>query len=81
MLTATIAWTYQLQLGSQHFGDVQRLRNGNTLVTHSWYTTPASDNTLCTIQEISPMGTVVRGVTGLVCGYSSFRETLYGPPQ
>jgi hypothetical protein len=81
VLTATLVWMYQSQVDNQHFGDVQRLANGNTLVTYSWYNTPDSNSALCTIQELTPTGTVVRGVTGDVGGYSTFRDTLYGPPQ
>jgi hypothetical protein len=86
-LTATLEWTYTSQFSVDHFGDVQRLPNGNTLVTYSIYYPPDADPNATvltpdgTIQEVTPMGTIVRSMTGSTLGYSSFRETLYGPPQ
>jgi hypothetical protein len=55
-------------------GDVQRLRNGNTLMIYSaagkWH-------------EVDPDGKLLRKLTwllGSVTGYANFRQTLYGPP-
>ncbi|HTQ08332.1 MAG TPA: aryl-sulfate sulfotransferase [Polyangiaceae bacterium] len=56
---------------SSVLGDVQRLPNGNTLVTFS---------TASVIHEIDPTATnVVQQITG-PGGYAEWRETLYGPP-
>jgi len=51
-------------------GDVQRLPNGNTLVTFS---------TAGQIVEVDPSWNVVRSLTGNF-GYADWRATLYGPP-
>jgi hypothetical protein len=51
-------------------GDVQRLPNGNTLVTFSLDTS---------VHEIDPSGALVQQIDG-PGGYSEWRETLYGPP-
>ena len=51
-------------------GDVQRLPNGNTLITYS-----TSGETL----EVDPSWTTVQTITGIY-GYADWRETLYGPP-
>jgi hypothetical protein len=80
-LTATLEWSYEGQFGSDNFGDVQRLPNGNTLITYSIYYTEDSNFAQGTLLEVTPMGTVVRSVTGSTFGYSTFRPTLYGPPQ
>lgn len=52
-------------------GDVQRLPNGNTLVTYS---------VSGIIQEVTPQSTVVQSYTTDSLGYSMWRPTLYGPP-
>jgi hypothetical protein len=52
-------------------GDVQRLPNGNVLVTFS---------TSGQIHEISPAGALVAKLTASEFGYAEFRESLYGPP-
>jgi hypothetical protein len=84
-LVSTLAWTYQSQLFSEHFGDVQRLPNGNTLVTYSMYYPQDATAPQGTIQEISPLGSVVQTLASAadegMLGYSTFRETLYGAPQ
>jgi hypothetical protein len=80
-LTATVEWSYTSSYQSEHYGDVQRLPNGNTLVTYSWNNSAEAGELQCVIQEVTPMGTVARSVTGAVGGYSAFRATLYGPPQ
>ncbi len=54
-------------------GDVERLSNGNTLITYS-------DTGV--IQEVTPTKELVQTLSGPISlGYSSFRKTLYGPPQ
>jgi hypothetical protein len=60
--------------GNEHsdsLGDIQRLANGNTLITFS--------NT-GTIQELSPAWTVVQTLKVSSLGYSEWRQTMYGPP-
>jgi hypothetical protein len=50
---------------------VQRLPNGNTLITYS---------NGGTIVELDPQDNIVARFTAGSLGYSQFRETLYGPP-
>jgi hypothetical protein len=60
--------------GNEHsdsLGDIQRLPNGNTLITFS--------NT-GTIQELSTSWTVVQTLKASTLGYSEWRQTMYGPP-
>jgi hypothetical protein len=56
---------------SDSLGDVQRLPNGNTLVTFS-------NNGL--IQELDSSWSVVQTVSASTFGYAEWRETMYGPP-
>jgi hypothetical protein len=56
---------------SDSLGDVQRLPNGNTLVTFS-------NNGL--IEELDPSWNVVQTLSVSALGYTDWRETLYGPP-
>ena len=56
---------------SDSLGDVQRLPNGNTLVTFS-------NNGL--IQELDSSWKVVQSLSAGSFGYADWRETLYGPP-
>jgi hypothetical protein len=56
---------------SNVLGDIQRLPNGNFLVTFS---------TSGQIHEISPAGALVAKFTASSFGYAEFRESLYGPP-
>jgi len=56
---------------SDSLGDVQRLPNGNTLVTFS-------NNGL--IQELDSSWSVVQTLSASTFGYADWRETLYGPP-
>jgi hypothetical protein len=71
-LTATAAWAYQATgADSELLGDVQRLPNGNTLITFS---------TDGEIREVSPSGAVVQTINANYFGYSNYRESLYGPP-
>jgi hypothetical protein len=57
---------------SVNLGDVQRLPEGNTLVTYS-------NDSL--IHEIDPQGNLVLEIDGggYAFGYASWRSTLYGP--
>jgi hypothetical protein len=57
-------------LTSNVLGDVQRLPNGNTLITYS---------TSGEILEVDPSWATVQTITGSY-GYADWRETLYGPP-
>lgn len=71
--TETLVWSYLDEGRSVTLGDVQRLPNGNTLVT---YSTDGS------IHEITPAKALVQSLEDAgQLGYSTFRETLYGPPQ
>jgi hypothetical protein len=55
-----------------NFGDVQRLSNGNTIVTYS---------TSSLVQEVDASDAVVLEVKGSGSfGYVEFRESLYGLP-
>ncbi len=58
-------------VNSPVLSDVQRLPNGNTLVT---YSTPGE------IHEVSPTGALVQKLDTTSFGYSEFRKSLYGPP-
>lgn len=57
---------------SNTLGDVQRLPNGNTLVTFS------NDGL---IQEVDSSSQVVQSLSAAWFGYAEWRPTLYGPPQ
>ena len=71
-MTASKTLTYTASGASSNvLGDIQRLPNGNYLVTFS---------TSGQIHEISPTGTLVAKFTSTAFGYSEFRESLYGPP-
>ncbi len=69
-LSATPIQDYTGTAASATLGDVQRLPNGNTLVTYS---------NAGTIVELDPSWNEVQTFTVRV-GYSSWRPTLYGPP-
>lgn len=82
--TATKTWEYKdTSLVSGQLGDVQRLHNGNVLITYS---------NMAKIIEVTPAGEVVQsfdndmwespdGVVGYALfGYATFRTSLYGPP-
>jgi hypothetical protein len=69
-LSATKTGQYSPGTTSSVLGDVQRLPNGNTLVTFS---------IAGTMDEIDPSGALVQHITG-PGGYADWRETLYGPP-
>ena len=58
--------------GATNFGDVQRLSNGNTIITYS---------TSRLLEEVDANDTVVLQVMGAGSfGYVEFRDSLYGPP-
>ena len=75
MGTATQIWSYPSDLTVQILGDVQRLPNGNTLVTYS---------TAGEIREVDPSGTVLQTIksvgSGNLFGFAEKRRSLYGPP-
>jgi hypothetical protein len=62
---------YDPGIFSVWLGDVERLPNGNTLVTFS---------IAGVIHEIDANGNLVREITASAIGYSSWRPTLYGSP-
>jgi Arylsulfotransferase (ASST) len=71
-MTATATWHYQASgAASTVLGDVQRLPDGNTLVTFS---------TSGQIHEVDPTGRLVALYTSPSYGYAEFRTSLYGPP-
>jgi hypothetical protein len=72
--SATEIWSYPSTITVQYMGDVQRLQNGNTLVTYS----SAGE-----IREVSPEGELLQTLSigsGTLSGFSEKRTTLYGPP-
>ncbi len=69
--TATKIFDYSSGVSAPYFGDVQRLRNGNTFVTYS----PVG-----VFHEVDPAGVLLREITTTTVGYSEHRRTLYGPP-
>jgi len=65
-------WRYSSAYSSEMLGDVQRLPNGNTLVTYS-----LAGRT----HEVDANGNLVMEVRfSQTIGYMLWRETLYGPP-
>ncbi len=72
---ATLLWRYEDSISCPMLGDVQRLSNGNTLVTYS---------TAGTFQELDGERQLVREITfglGDAVGYADARQSLYGPPD
>jgi hypothetical protein len=70
-MTATRVWEYTSGESSPTLGDVQRLPNGNTLITYS---------NAGTIHEVDPSGNVVQTITSSGSfGYTMHRPSLYGP--
>ena len=70
-MSATSAFDFTSgSLSSTVLGDVQRLPNGNTLITYS---------TSGEILEVDPSWAPVQSITGTY-GYADWRATLYGPP-
>jgi hypothetical protein len=73
-MTASKVWQYAGNITTNILGDVQRLDNGNTLVTYS---------TAGAIHEVDATGAVLQtiyGASGSAFGYSEKRKSLYGPP-
>jgi hypothetical protein len=70
---ASLEWFYEDTEESLILGDVQRLENGNTLITYS---------DAGVVSEVTPEKELVQNVsTSRGIGYTTFRKTLYGPPQ
>ena len=72
-MTAATTWTYDGNENSNTLGDVQRLWNGNTLVTYS---------NAGTFHEVNASGTLLESITfsaGGGVGYATKRQSLYGP--
>ena len=73
--TAKEVWSYVSNLTVQILGDVQRLENGNTLITFS---------TAGEIREVNPSGQVLQTIksvgSGNLFGFAEKRRSLYGPP-
>ncbi|HEU5074737.1 MAG TPA: hypothetical protein VFU02_11195, partial [Polyangiaceae bacterium] len=70
-LTAEEVWRYVDDKGSGSLGDVQRLNNGNTLITYSnagW------------VYEVDAGKEIVQTFQTDPLGYLQHRESLYGPP-
>ena len=73
-MTATRVMSYDTGSNSLVLGDVQRLPNGNSMVTVS---------TAGLIQEIDSSGTILRTYStgaGSAFGYTQARDSLYGEP-
>jgi hypothetical protein len=71
-MKATLVWSYTAEkINSMVLGDVQRLPNGNTLVTFS---------SMGAIHEVAPNGQLVMSLKSNQFGYATWRDTLYGPP-
>jgi len=69
--SAELVFSYSGGVSSQTFGDVQRLPNGNTLVTFS---------NAGVIQEVNSSGQLVQEIRSGLVGYTVRRRSLYGPP-
>jgi hypothetical protein len=71
-LDGTLIKKFTSNGNATNFGDVQRLSNGNTIITYS---------TSSLLQEVDKNDAVVLEVKGSGSfGYVEFRESLYGPP-
>jgi len=70
-LTATEVWSYVSNNNSAALGDVQRLNNGNTLITYS---------ISGTVHEVDEQEQLVQSIRTDPLGYMMHRESLYGPP-
>lgn len=70
-LSATEVWSYVSNNNSAALGDVQRLPNGNTLITYS-----ISGR----VHEVDENKQIVRTFSTEPLGYMMHRESLYGPP-
>jgi hypothetical protein len=73
-LIATETWRYQSGLFTSSLGDVQRVGNGNTLITYS---------NSGTIHEVDTATASLLAVfeSNPIVGYAIRRDALYGPPQ
>ncbi len=73
--TARQVWSYPSNLTVQILGDVQRLENGNTLITYS---------TAGEIREVNSSGALLQTIksvgSGNLFGFAEKRKSLYGPP-
>jgi hypothetical protein len=72
-MTAANTWQYDGDENSNTLGDVQRLWNGNTLVTYS---------NAGTFHEVNAAGTLLESISFSVgggVGYATKRQSLYGP--
>ena len=70
-LSATELWHYVSNNNSAALGDVQRLYNGNTLITYS---------ISGVVHEVDEGGQLVRSFQTESLGYMMHRESLYGAP-
>jgi hypothetical protein len=75
--TAKKVWTYQASPGIANdiMGDVQRLKNGNTIVAYA---------TKGALHEVNAQSALLQSWTwpiGGAFGYISKRKSLYGPPE
>ena len=69
--SANLAMDYSSGSGSQTYGSVQALPNGNVLVTYS---------NAGVIHEVSSSGSLIQTIDTGSIGYSVRRVSLYGPP-
>lgn len=69
--TATKTWEYAFSMTATALGDVERLPNGNALVTNS---------IVGVMQEVDRSGTIIQSFSNTTFGYVDFRTSLYGPP-
>lgn len=69
---ATVVWSYTSEYSSPTLGDVQRLPNGNTLITYS---------NAGVIQEVNGDQELVQQFGMPSLGYAEHRPSLYGPPS
>jgi hypothetical protein len=89
VLSSELVWSYTTPVGSDALllssnilGDVQRLPNGNTLLTYSSGIDPEGSGYRGIFHEVTQAGVLVQSLTReQTVGYSHFRESLYGPPQ
>lgn len=73
-MVATEIWRYDGGVSAYFGGDVQRLDNGNTLITYS---------SAGVIHEVNAAGELLQELSwslGATVGYTIKRPTLYGPP-
>ena len=68
----SLIFSFDSEVQVRNFGDIQRLPNGNTLLTCS---------TAGRIYEVDPDGNEVLTIRTAAMGYAGWRESLYGPPQ